>query len=146
VSSSSDPEQPRSSVAALGDGPVQVLVVDDQDTFRAVLCELVAATDGFDLAGEAESGPEALATMAHIHADFVLMDIRMPEMNGVQAAIGLLERYPDCAVLLISVHEHVRPELIGPWGEPIPFVCKAELRPRVLQDVWETHRAGGPRV
>jgi CheY-like chemotaxis protein len=121
---------------------VRVLVVDDQDVFRAVLRDLVAATKGFVLVGEATSGEGALAAMPKLQPDFVVMDSLMRDMGGMDAARTLLERYPDRVVLLVSVLDLAGPAPTGPSGEAIPFVSKQDLRTSVLREVWQRHKPG----
>lgn len=118
------------------------MVVDDQEVFRKVVGKLVTATDGFTLVGEAASAEAALSAMDELSPDFVVLDVRMPGMGGVEGAITLRDRYPDRVVLLVSVHELTTPP-IGPSGETIPFVRKASLRRDVLRDVWVEHRQTG---
>jgi DNA-binding NarL/FixJ family response regulator len=66
-------------------GPVRVLVVDDQELVRAGFCVILDAADGIMVVGEAGNGQDAVA-QAQAHApDVVLMDIRMPGMNGLEA-------------------------------------------------------------
>jgi len=134
------PEVVRNDSPATDRG-VRVMVVDDQEAFRSAMCELVSATEGFDLVGEAPSGEDALAAMERYAPDFVVMDARMPGMGGTEAAVRLLARYPDRVVLLVSLYDLTETPPLGPGGEEIPFVRKAELRRRVLRDVWEQQHA-----
>ena len=69
----------RADVERLAD-PVPVLVVDDQESFRGVLRDLVAATDGFALVGEAASGEAAINAVEHLSPRLVIMDSRMSGM------------------------------------------------------------------
>lgn len=115
------------------------MVVDDQEAFRTAVGKLVTATDGFSLVGEATSAEDALTAMDELSPDFVVIDVRMPGMGGVQGAVTLLDRYPDRVVLLVSVQDLAKPPL-GPCGEAIPFVRKEALRRSVLRDVWVEHR------
>jgi CheY-like chemotaxis protein len=116
---------------------VRVLVVDDAEVFRSTLRELVCATAGFALVGEARSGEDALLAMAEVSPEFVVMDVRMPGMGGIKAARALLERYPDRVVLLISAHNLEEPPPTGPSGQTISFARKADLRCAVLRGVWD---------
>ena len=67
------------------DSPIRVLVVDDQDLVRAGFCVILAAADGIEVAGEAGNGADAVALALAEAPDVVLMDIRMPGMDGLAA-------------------------------------------------------------
>jgi DNA-binding NarL/FixJ family response regulator len=68
-----------------GDGPIRVLVVDDQELVRAGFCVILAAADGIEVVGEAGNGADAVALAQAEAPDVVLMDIRMPGMDGLAA-------------------------------------------------------------
>jgi DNA-binding NarL/FixJ family response regulator len=65
--------------------PLRVLVADDQALVRAGFCGIVAATDGFTVVGEAGTGIEAVEVTRRTRPDVVLMDVRMPELDGIEA-------------------------------------------------------------
>jgi DNA-binding NarL/FixJ family response regulator len=66
-------------------GPIRVLVADDQELVRAGFCVILDATDGITVVGEAANGFEAVAAAEANEPDVVLMDIRMPGMDGLEA-------------------------------------------------------------
>jgi len=119
---------------------VDVLVVDDQPVFREVLRDVVAATPGMRLAGEAASGEEAVAAVEQLGPALVLMDKRMPGMGGAAAAQAIRRRRPGTAVILVSVEDPV-PVLAEESGG-IGFLPKRELSPRALEALWRAHSGG----
>jgi DNA-binding NarL/FixJ family response regulator len=67
-------------------GPIRVVVADDQELVRAGFCVILDTADGITVVGEAANGAEAVALAAQQRPDVVLMDVRMPEMDGLEAA------------------------------------------------------------
>lgn len=74
---------------------IRVLVVDDQYLIRAGIVGLLRAADGMTVVGEAADGEEAVAEAARLRPDVILMDIRMPRMNGIDAAQRILDADAD---------------------------------------------------
>jgi two-component system, NarL family, response regulator LiaR len=87
--------------------PIRVLLVDDELVVRRGLATLLLAFDDMLLVGEAENGAEALELCGTAKPDVVLMDLLMPEMDGVAATRAIHERYPAIRVLaMTSFNEH----------------------------------------
>jgi len=78
--------------------PRSVLVVDDQAPFRLAARAVLRRLDGFEFAGEASSGPEAIELVSALRPALVLMDIHMPEMNGIEATRRIVSVHPEVAV------------------------------------------------
>ena len=134
-------ERPSDHWAADGGTAVGVLAVDDQLCFRELLREVVAATSGFYLVGEACSGEEAIAVADLLAPEVVLMDIRLPGMDGISATKAILGRHPGIAVVLISVDDPDRDPGARSLGKRVARVCKCDLRPQTLRDVWAEARS-----
>lgn len=137
---------------------IRVLVVDDNSGFRESLLSLLDAGN-FTVIGEAESGSRALDLAAELQPDVVLMDVRMPGMDGIEATRLLKERYPSLGVVALSGHEDqaiVREMLVaGASGYVLKdsdgddilhavmkaaeggAVLSAEVTPRVIGDLTE---------
>lgn len=120
-------------------GPVTVLVVDDQAVFRRTARRLLAAAAGFQLCGEAASGDEALRKAAELRPDLVLLDVRMPEMDGIETARRLAGGSAGPVVVLISLEE--LPELPGPLASvgAAAYLRKQELSVATLEGTWAEH-------
>jgi DNA-binding NarL/FixJ family response regulator len=128
-----------------GDPPVRVLAVDDHAVFLRAVRRLLRAAPGFEQVGEARSGPEAIARAAELRPDLVLLDVRMPGMDGLETARRLLAERAPPAVVLISLEP--LPELDTGLGIPVAgFLRKQELSVRSLAAVWAEHAPGGTAV
>ena len=121
----------------LNGGPVDVLIVDDQEAFRSALRDLVTGTPGMALVGEATSGEEALEAAERLMPAMVIMDVRMPGIGGVEATRQLTAAYPGILVLLVSV-EPGDPEVVRSSGAGA-FLRKQQLSTRALRDAWHAH-------
>jgi two-component system, NarL family, invasion response regulator UvrY len=123
---------------------VTVLAVDDQPIFLRAAHQLIAHTAGFEQVGEATSGPEAVDMAAALHPDLVLLDVRMPGMDGIETARRILALDARVVVVLVSLEEI--PDLPASIASASAAVHlrKQDLSARTLQEVWTAH--GGSRV
>jgi DNA-binding NarL/FixJ family response regulator len=71
-----------------------VLVVDDSEVFRNVMCAVVAATPGFEIVGVASSGRETLALVGSLAVEFVLVDVNMPDLDGIETGLRIAADTP----------------------------------------------------
>lgn len=86
-------------------GLIRLLIVDDQRLMREGLRTLLELEGGFEIVGEGTNGQAALDTYAELKPDVVLMDIRMPGMDGVEATHRLCARWPDARVIILTTFD-----------------------------------------
>ena len=82
----------------------KIMIVDDHKMFRSGLRFLLNNVPKIEIVGEASNGKEFLEMAENTQIDIVLMDINMPEMNGIEATREALKRYPDMKVIVLSMH------------------------------------------
>jgi DNA-binding NarL/FixJ family response regulator len=84
---------------------VRVLIVDDDDLMRAGLRGVLASDDAIELVGEASDGREAAYRVRLLRPDVVLMDVRMPDLDGISATRELTAGFPDVRVVILTTFE-----------------------------------------
>jgi len=90
--------------AARGTGPLRVVVADDQRVVREGLTLMLGLIDGIEPVGAAADGEEALALVAAERPDVVLMDLRMPRLDGIEATRRLARTHPDVGVVALTTY------------------------------------------
>jgi DNA-binding NarL/FixJ family response regulator len=115
--------------------PVRVLVVDDQPIIRSATRLLLDATGEFEAVGEAASGTEALSAVDQLEPDLVLLDVRMPDMDGVEAAKRIRATHGSTVVVLMSSDPRAAPR----ESTAAAFVPKERLKAAVLRELWAQH-------
>lgn len=83
---------------------IRVLLADDHNLIRAGLRLVVSQQPDFQVAGEAENGRQAVALAEQLKPDVVVMDIKMPDLNGIEACHQIRETLPDTQVVMLSMH------------------------------------------
>lgn len=82
--------------------PLRVLIADDHPLFRFGLKAFLDSSEGVEVVAEASTGKEAVEGVATLHPDVVVMDLSMPDMNGLEATRLIRERHPEVAVLVLA--------------------------------------------
>ena len=126
-------------------GRIRVMIVDDHAMVRRGLEAFLLAYDDLELAGEASNGEEAIDRCAALSPDVVLMDLRMPEVDGIAATRAIRERLPDVQVIALTgfleeelVHDALQAGAIG-------FLLK-DASPDQLAEAIRSAHAGHPTL
>ena len=124
--------------------PITILTADDHGLIRAGLSAVIATEPDLRIVGEAANGEEAIELFETHRPDIVLMDLRMPVMDGLVAIRAILADYPDAKIIVLSTYdgdEDIHRALeAGARG----YLLKDMLRTEVLNMVRRVHR--GERV
>ena len=112
-----------------------VLVVDDQAPFRAIARTVVELTPGFVVAGEAETGEDAVRLAAELSPTVILMDINLPGINGIEATRQILAGAPATRVILLSTYRESDLPADALDSGARRYVHKEDFEPGVLLDV-----------
>ena len=87
---------------------IRILIVDDHQIFREGLRSMIEKKPGITVVGEAESGKTAIELARELLPDIVIMDIVMPDMNGIETTRHLAESLPQVKIIGLSMHDDVR--------------------------------------
>jgi DNA-binding NarL/FixJ family response regulator len=89
-------------VTAEAEEPIRVLLVEDSDVYRDSLAYLLGRVDGVTVAGAVGDGRSAAPSCAAVDADVVVLDFRLPDLDGSEVAEDVRERCPEAAVVFLS--------------------------------------------
>jgi len=84
---------------------IRVLIADDDMAIRRLLRRLIESHDGWSVCGDAQDGQEAVSKVSQLSPDVLVLDLAMPEMNGLQAAREISRRSPELPMLLLTVQQ-----------------------------------------
>jgi DNA-binding NarL/FixJ family response regulator len=113
---------------------VEVLIVDDQESFRSAARLVIESTEGFEVVGEAESGEEGVAMAAKLRPNLVLMDINLPGIDGLEATRRIVSLFPEMRVVGLSTYTEYEERVLSAGARA--FVSKSEFEPAKLAEIW----------
>ena len=114
-----------------------VLVVDDQAPFRLAARAVLRRMEGFELVGEAVNGQDAIELVERLRPALVLMDINMPEMNGIEATRRIVAAHPDVVVFLCSTHDVTDLPPGAPTSGARAYINKEHFGADALRQLWD---------
>lgn len=118
------------------DRRIRVLLVDDHESFLSAARLVIAATGDFRLAGEARSGEEAVAAATPRACDLVLMDIKLPGMDGFEATRRIRARRGAPRVIVLSTYAADEYAAAARAAGADAFITKSEFGPASLRRLW----------
>ena len=128
---------------------ITVLLVDDQSLMRMGFRMVLDAEDGIEVIGEAADGTTAISMVRSLRPDVVLMDVRMPGMNGIDATAQIAAEFPTTKVLILTTFDLDEYAFAGLRAGASGFLLK-DTRPAELADAIRTVASGeavvSPRI
>jgi DNA-binding NarL/FixJ family response regulator len=119
----------------------RVLLVDDEAVMREALRELLLE-EGLDVVGEAPNGRIACELALALEADVVLMDMRMPEMDGLEATRIIKDRSPSTRVIVLTAYEDPSLKEQAAQAGADAYIVKGTLAADILRTIAELHPDG----
>ena len=118
---------------------IRVLTVDDHPAFRDAARALIDATPGFEVAGEVDSGEDAVGAVMRLRPDLVLMDVGLSGIDGYEATRRLRYVRPATVIVLVSASDDALEGDTAVTCGAVAWVRKQDLRPRLLRELWQIH-------
>jgi DNA-binding NarL/FixJ family response regulator len=104
---------------------IRVMVVDDHSVVRQALCTMLHSQYGFEIAGEATNGEEAVQRARELQPDVILMDISMPKMNGLEATKVIHRESPHTRIIGLSMYDDAEMEKNMVNAGAVAFISKS---------------------
>lgn len=123
--------------------PISVLIVDDHPLFRQGLASILEGEPDIVLAGEAGTGREALERCRSVRPDVVVMDIQMPELDGIEATTLIRRDFPDIRVVVLTTYEGDVHALRAMKAGASGYMLKGQVRKDLPDAIRAVH--GGER-
>jgi DNA-binding NarL/FixJ family response regulator len=125
--------------------PIRVLSVDDHPLFREGVAALLAGQSDLTLIAEASNGREAVEQFRRHRPDVTLMDLQMPEMNGVDAMVAICEEFPSARIIVLTTYVGDALVLRALKAGARAYLLKSLLRKELLETIRLVH-AGQKRI
>ena len=129
----------------MADRPIRILLADDHDLVREGLSSLLATDPDVTVVGEATTGAEAIELTRKLAPDLVLLDIRMPDLDGLQAVAAIKRERPQTAVLMVTMYEDPGYLVKAIGAGATGYVLKGIRRADLLQMI-RTVAGGGSAI
>lgn len=139
-----EPENAATSSDKQADTPVRVVIVEDNDALRQTLCSLIKRTAGMSLVAGYRSGETALQAAGKDLPDIVLMDIRLPGMNGIECVKELRRVLPSAKAVMLTAYEEADDIFKALSAGAFGYLLKSVSASRIRDAIMEAHSGGAP--
>src|SRR3954468_10055725 len=113
----------------------RLIIADDHELARSGMRSMLEGEPGLDLVGEATNGREALALCKELTPDLALLDVRMPEMDGLLATRAIVKECPGTRVLIVTSHENPDYLFAALKAGAVGYLLKDVTRPELLSTI-----------
>jgi len=124
---------------------IRILAVDDHPMLREGIAALVASQSDMKLVGEASNGREALEQFRKHRPDLTLMDLQMPDMDGIEAMVAICSEFPEARIIVLTTYKGDIQVLRALKAGARAFLLKGLLRKELLETIRAVH-AGQKRI
>ena len=125
-------------------GPTRLAIVDDHELTRESLQNMLSDEPDIEIVCEAANGRQALSLGSRFRLDLILMDVRMPVMDGLEATKEIKQRYPEISVMMLTMHENPDYLLGALKAGAAGYVLKDATREEIIEAVRRVRNGESP--
>jgi DNA-binding NarL/FixJ family response regulator len=129
----------REEIVSTNSNPIRILAVDDHPLLREGIVGIIADQPDMTMVGQAANGREAIQQFRALHPDVTLMDIQMPEMNGLDALIAIRNEFPEARVIMLTTYSGDVQVLRALKAGARAYLLKNSLHKELLETIRAVH-------
>jgi two-component system, NarL family, response regulator len=123
-----------------GPNSIRILAVDDHPMLREGIASLVASQSDMELVAEASTGREALEQFRNHRPDLTLMDLQMPDMDGIEAMVAIRDEFPEARIIVLTTYKGDVQVLRALKAGARAYLLKGLLRKELLETIRAVHK------